>query len=47
MIHFYLVLVEEPAQAMTMLFMSVPSGARVPGDYPAEQPPAGAAGQKA
>ena len=47
MIHFYLVIVEEPAQASTMLFRTVPSGSRVPGDYTAEQPPAGTAGQKA
>jgi Ni/Fe-hydrogenase 1 B-type cytochrome subunit len=47
MIHLYLVLVEEPAQASTMLFRTVPSGSRVPGDYGAEQPPSGAAGQKA
>lgn len=46
MIHFYLVIVEEPAQASTMLFRTVPESMRVPGDYPAEKP-SGTAGQKA
>jgi Ni/Fe-hydrogenase b-type cytochrome subunit len=44
MIHLYLVLVEEPAQASTMLFRTVPASSRVPGDYPE---PSGTAGQKA
>jgi Ni/Fe-hydrogenase 1 B-type cytochrome subunit len=34
MIHFYLVIVEEPAQASIMLFHTVPTSARAPGDYP-------------
>jgi len=46
MIHFYLVIVEEPAQAMTMLFRTVPAGSRVPGDYPDESA-SGTAGQRA
>ena len=46
MIHLYLVLVEEPAQASTMLFRTVPTDSRVPGDYPADKP-SGTAGQKA
>ena len=33
MIHFYLVIVEEPAQAQSMLLHSVPEGMRAPGDY--------------
>ena len=34
MIHFYLVVVEEPAQAAIMLFHTVPTADRVAGDYP-------------
>ena len=45
MIHLYLVLVEEPAQASTMLFRTVPPSKRVKGDYAEE--PAGASAQKA
>jgi Ni/Fe-hydrogenase 1 B-type cytochrome subunit len=33
MIHFYLVIVEEPAQARSMLLHSIPEDLRVPGDY--------------
>jgi Ni/Fe-hydrogenase b-type cytochrome subunit len=44
MIHLYLVIVEEPAQASVMLLHVVPQDSRVPGDY---QEPAGAASQKA
>ena len=33
MIHLYLVLVEDPAEASVMLLHSVPGGMRVPGDY--------------
>jgi Ni/Fe-hydrogenase 1 B-type cytochrome subunit len=47
MIHLYLVLVEEPAQASTMLLRSVPPSMRVPGDYSDAETPSGAAGQKA
>ena len=49
MIHFYLVIVEEPAQASTMLFRTVPQSMRVPGDYtePTSGAASGAAGQKA
>ena len=47
MIHMYLVFAEEPAQASTMLLRTVPTGSRVPGDYAAERPASGAAGQKA
>lgn len=39
MIHFYLVVVEEPAQAAIMLFRTVPKGMRVSGDYPADTAP--------
>lgn len=45
MIHLYLVLVEEPAQASVMLIGNVPESKRVPGDYVDQ--PSGAAGQKA
>jgi Ni/Fe-hydrogenase 1 B-type cytochrome subunit len=40
LIHFYLVIVEEPAQASMMLLHSVPSSYRVAGDYPPESMPA-------
>jgi Ni/Fe-hydrogenase 1 B-type cytochrome subunit len=46
MIHLYLVIVEEPAQASAMLIGNVPDSQRIPGDYTAETP-SGAAGQKA
>ena len=39
MIHFYLVVVEEPAQASMMLLRTVPKDMRVPGDYPADTAP--------
>jgi Ni/Fe-hydrogenase 1 B-type cytochrome subunit len=39
MIHFYLVVVEEPAQAAIMLFRTVPKDMRVKGDYPADTAP--------
>jgi Ni/Fe-hydrogenase b-type cytochrome subunit len=39
MIHFYLVIVEEPAQAAIMLFRTVPKDLRVKGDYPSETTP--------
>jgi len=45
MIHFYLVVVEEPGQAAIMLFRTVPRSRRVVGDYPAEKA-AGTASQK-
>lgn len=45
MIHLYLVLVEEPAQASTMLFRTVPPSKRVKGDYAEES--TGASAQKA
>jgi hypothetical protein len=36
MVHLYLVIVEDPAEASVMLLHSVPEDFRVPGDYPAE-----------
>jgi len=39
MIHFYLVVVEEPSQAAIMLFRTVPKDMRVDGDYPADTAP--------
>jgi len=47
MIHLYLVLVEEPAQAATMLARTVPPTMRVPGDYAHDAPGSTAVGQKA
>ena len=46
MIHLYLVVVEEPAQAAMMLLRTVPKSMRVPGDYPAETP-AASSGERA
>jgi len=46
MIHFYLVIVEEPAQARSMLLHSIPENLRVPGDY-APESKAPAQGEKA
>jgi Ni/Fe-hydrogenase 1 B-type cytochrome subunit len=48
MVHLYLVIVEDPAQASTMLLRNVPESMRTPGDYDAETPKArGTADQKA
>jgi Ni/Fe-hydrogenase b-type cytochrome subunit len=48
MIHLYLVIVEDPAEAAIMLTHSVPSSMRVPGDYAENSDGAtGASGQKA
>ena len=46
MIHLYLVIVEDPAEAAIMLVRTVPESMRIPGDYPAEKS-SGTASQKA
>jgi Ni/Fe-hydrogenase b-type cytochrome subunit len=45
MIHLYLVVVEDPGEASTMLIRSVPKSMRADSDYPADS--AGTSGQKA
>ena len=47
MIHFYLVIVEEPAQARSMLLHSIPEDLRVPGDYEPESKKPSVQGEKA
>lgn len=47
MIHLYLVIVEEPAQAAAMLAHTIPEDRRVPGDYPQSGGSAGPMEQEA
>ena len=47
MVHLYLVIIEDPVQASTMLIRKVPEGMRTPGDYAESTATAKAAEQKA
>jgi Ni/Fe-hydrogenase 1 B-type cytochrome subunit len=47
MIHLYLVVVEDPAEASIMLAHTVPKNFRVPGDYTEQSEPGPIAGEKA
>ena len=47
MVHLYLVIVEDPAEAAIMLVRTVPRNMRVPGDYAESASTSGTADQKA